>query len=164
MDVKRILDNYKRVTQQKEEEERQREAQRLIDEKQRRRLNVGKVAHHLCTVVRPVLEDAQKDIRAAGFPCEVEARSKRNPDISDEDQTFALCLRMTIEKSGTSTLAWLQYAGESDGTALTVTECYPMSTGLEEFPQEKGLRPLSACDQEYVTRQVEDFIGIVFKL
>jgi hypothetical protein len=159
MDLKSTLDHHKRVTQQREDDERQQESQRLKDEQTRRRLNAGKVAQHLREVVRPVLENAQEEIRTAGYSCEVVAYSKRDPDISEEEQTFALCLKMTVEKGGMSNPAWLQYAGESDGTALTITEC----PGNSARPMDVGMRSLSLCNREYVEGQVEDLVKVVFR-
>ena len=157
-DIESTLAHYKKVTRQREEEERRQELQRVKEDQQRRLWNAGRVEQHLRDVVRPVLESTQKKILAAGFSCEVESHAKRAPYVSEEEQTFALCLKMTTMRNGMRKPAWLQYAKESDGTALEVTECL----GNEARPRDAGLVALDSCGPEYVERQVKEFVAAVF--
>lgn len=160
MDIKAILDEYKEALQEQEAAAQQRDLESHQEEQTRRRLNAKKVEGHLSEVVRPVLEAAQKDILEAGFLCEVEFATTRDPQVPDYEQTFTLCLKMTTARDDMSQSAWLKYAGESDVAALRVTECYGDST----VPQDRGMSPLRAYDRSAVERQVEDFTRVVFRL
>ncbi len=159
MAVKHILAEYKVAKQKKEEDEKRKESQKIEEERTRRRLNAGKVENHLREIVQPVLEFSSKEIREYGYASDVEIISKRDPHISDDEQTFALCLKMTTAHDDMSEPAWLRYEGESDGVTLRISECY----GNGAFPLGREARPLSAYNQNDIEHHVEAFIRIIFK-
>ena len=122
-------------------------------------MNTVKIEKYLREIVEPVLESARKDIRKAGYKCEVEIVSTRDPDVSGDGQTFALHLIITTARDGISQPVWLRYKGESDGVTLKLIECY----GNMAIVTDKGILPLSTYSQTNVEQQVEAFVKIIFK-
>jgi hypothetical protein len=161
MDIKRIIKSFE------ESRRKEREAEVVKADAEHTRIwnNALKIEEQMRTIVQPVLKSARDELRACGYPAEIDVIMSTDGDFRGSKRALALQLRLrTSNEHGKKTAppplysASLHYHGDYDGMGFLLE----IKLSRAHKPQEARKFSLDKCTKERVEKDVEAFLRQVF--